>query len=120
MKIAIAKESDSGEPRVAGTGETVKKFKGLGAEVVVERGAGVKSGVLDSEFEAAGAVVGDGVAKDADLVLKVKRPTADEIKGYKKGAVVAAIMDPYGNQAALKQIADAGLVAFAMELMPRI
>ncbi len=120
MKIAIAKETDSKEPRVAGTGETVKKFKGLGAEVFVERGAGLSSGILDAEFEASGAIVGDNVCKDADLVLKVKRPTAEEFKGYKKGAIVAAIMDPYGAQDALKQMADAGLVAFAMELMPRI
>src|SRR5271169_1426185 len=120
MRIAIARESDSGEPRVAGTPETVKKFKGFGAEVAVERGAGVSSGILDADYEAAGASVGDNVTKDADLVLKVKRPTADELKGYKKGALVAAIMDPYGNEAALKQMADAGLTAFAMELMPRI
>ena len=120
MKIAIAKESDPLEPRVAGTAETVKKFKALGAEVSVERGAGLSSGILDADYEAAGATVGDGVTKDADLVLKVKRPTANEIASYKKGAIVAAIMDPYGNEAALKQIADAGLVAFAMELMPRI
>jgi len=120
MRIAIARESDPLEPRVAGTAETVKKFKALGAEVSVERGAGLSSGILDADYEAAGATVGDGVTKDADLVLKVKRPTANEIASYKKGAIVAAIMDPYGNEAALKQIADAGLVAFAMELMPRI
>jgi len=52
--------------------------------------------------------------------LKVRRPTAEELKGYKKGALVIAIMDPYGNEAALKQMADAGVLAFAMELMPRI
>jgi len=120
MRIAVARESDSGEPRVAGTPETVKKFKGLGAEVAVERGAGVSSGILDADYEAAGATVGDNVCKDADLVLKVKRPSADELKGYKKGALVVAIMDPYGNEAALKQMAQAGVVAFAMELMPRI
>ncbi|HJQ58244.1 MAG TPA: Re/Si-specific NAD(P)(+) transhydrogenase subunit alpha [Vineibacter sp.] len=118
MLIAVARESDSGEPRVAGTPETVKKFKGLGAEVVVARGAGVSSGISDADFEAAGATIGDG--KDADLVLKVKRPSADELKTYKKGALVIAIMDPYGNEAALKQMASAGLNAFAMELMPRI
>ena len=120
MKIAIAKESDPLEPRVAGTAETVKKFKALGAEVSVERGAGISSGILDADYEAAGATVGEGVTKDADLVLKVKRPAANEITSYKKGAIVAAIMDPYGNEAALKQMADAGLTAFAMELMPRI
>ena len=120
MRIAIVSEVDVAEPRVAGTPDTVKKFKALGAEVVVARGAGVASGILDADYEAAGATVGDNVTKDADLVLKVKRPTADEFKVYKKGALVVAIMDPYGNEAALKQMADAGLVAFAMELMPRI
>jgi NAD(P) transhydrogenase subunit alpha len=120
MKIAIAAETDSGEPRVAGTPETVKKFISLGAEVAVEAGAGVKSGILDADYTAAGAAVGKGVAKDADIVLKVRRPSADEIKSYKKGALVVAIMDPYGNDAALKAMADAGLTAFAMELMPRI
>ena len=53
-------------------------------------------------------------------MLKVRRPAPNELAGYKKGALVVAIMDPYGNEAALKQMADAGLVAFAMELMPRI
>ena len=53
-------------------------------------------------------------------MLKVRRPAPNELAAYKKGALVIAIMDPYGNEAALKQMADAGLVAFAMELMPRI
>jgi H+-translocating NAD(P) transhydrogenase subunit alpha len=120
MKIAIAAESDPAEPRVAGSPDTVKRLIGLGAEVAVESGAGVRSGVRDADFETAGAKVGKNVAKDADIVLKVRRPAPNELSGYKKGALVVAIMDPYGNDAALKQIADAGLVAFAMELMPRI
>jgi NAD(P) transhydrogenase subunit alpha len=120
MKIAITKETDAGEPRVAGTPETVKKLIGLGAAVTVEAGAGIKSGIPDADYTAAGATVAQGAAKDADIVLKVRRPTADEIKGYRKGALVIAIMDPYGNEAALKAMADAGLTAFAMELMPRI
>ncbi|MEW6449033.1 MAG: Re/Si-specific NAD(P)(+) transhydrogenase subunit alpha [Pseudomonadota bacterium] len=120
MKIAIAAETDPGEPRVAATPETVKKFVSFGAEVAVEAGAGVKSGIPDAEYTSAGASIGAGVTKDADVVLKVRRPTASELSGYKKGAIVAAIMDPYGNDAALKQMADAGIVAFAMELMPRI
>ena len=57
---------------------------------------------------------------DADIVIKVKRPEAGELAGYKRGALVIAIMDPYGNDAALKAMADAGVAAFAMELMPRI
>jgi NAD(P) transhydrogenase subunit alpha len=120
MRIAIAAEADPSEPRVAGTPETVKKLKALGAEVVVARGAGVASGILDADYEAGGATVSDNVSKDADVVLKVRRPGPSELAAYKKGALVIAIMDPYGNEAALKQMADAGIVAFAMELMPRI
>ena len=78
------------------------------------------SGIPDADFEAAGAEVGEAVEKTADVVLKVRRPAPNELAGYKKGALVVAIMDPYGNEAALKQMAEAGLVAFAMELMPRI
>jgi NAD(P) transhydrogenase subunit alpha len=120
MKIAIAAETDPAEPRVAGTPDTVKRLIALGADVAVESGAGVRSGIRDADFEAAGARVGKDICKDADIVLKVRRPAPNELAGYKKGALVAAIMDPYGNEAALKQIAGAGLVAFAMELMPRI
>src|ERR1700760_223989 len=120
MKIAVAKEIDPSEPRVAVSPDTIKKFKALGAEIAVEPGAGVKSGLLDSDFTAAGAIVSADALKDADLVIKVKRPEAGELANYKRGALVIAIMDPYGNDAALKAMADAGVAAFAMELMPRI
>jgi NAD(P) transhydrogenase subunit alpha len=120
MKVAIAAESDPGEPRVAATPETVKKMIGLGAELAVEPGAGVKSGILDADFTAAGAAVTADAENGADIVLRVQRPSSGELARYRRGAVVIAIMDPYGNEAALKQMADAGLVAFAMELMPRI
>jgi H+-translocating NAD(P) transhydrogenase subunit alpha len=120
MKVAIAAESDPGESRVAATPETVKKMIGLGAEVAVEPGAGVKSGILDADFTAAGAAVAADAMNGADIVLRVQRPSSGELARYKRGTVVIAIMDPYGNEAALKQMADAGLVAFAMELMPRI
>jgi NAD(P) transhydrogenase subunit alpha len=123
MRIAVVREADAGESRVAATPDTVKKMKALGADVVVETGAGIKSGVLDADYEAAGATIAPNAAdaaRDADVVLKVRRPTAEEAAAYKKGALVIAIMDPYGNEAALSALANAGVVAFAMELMPRI
>jgi len=120
MRVAVPRETDAGEPRVAATPETVKKLKSFGADVAVARGAGIASGIPDSEFEAAGAQIADAVTKDADIVLKVRRPAPAELSEYKKGALVVAIMDPYGNDAALKQMADAGISAIAMELMPRI
>ena len=123
MKIAVPVEIDAGEPRVAATPETVKKLKALGAEVAVQAGAGVKSGIPDAEFEAAGATIAADAAAalaGAEVVLKVRRPLPAELAAYPKGAAVLAIMDPYGNDAALKGLAEAGVAAFAMELMPRI
>jgi NAD(P) transhydrogenase subunit alpha len=120
MRIGVARESDAAEPRVAATPETVKKLKALGADLAIEPGAGVKSGILDEDYAAAGATVRPGAAADADIVLKVRRPGEAELAGYKSGALVIAIMDPYGNDAALAAMAKAGITAFAMELMPRI
>ena len=120
MKIAVAREIDPSEPRVAASPDTVKKFKALGVDIAVEPGAGLKSGLPDGEFAAAGAAVSADAVRDADIVIKVKRPEASELGQYKRGALVIAIMDPYGNEAALKAMAEAGISAFAMELMPRI
>ncbi|WP_337183678.1 Re/Si-specific NAD(P)(+) transhydrogenase subunit alpha [Shinella sp.] len=119
--VFVARESDPAEGRVAGSVDTVKKMKALGLDVVVEAGAGLASRILDADYEAAGArIAGKEEAKTADVVLKVRRPTASEIAGYKPGAIVIATMDPYGNEAAIAEMARAGLTAFAMELMPRI
>ncbi|MGU3539023.1 Re/Si-specific NAD(P)(+) transhydrogenase subunit alpha [Methylobacterium sp. A54F] len=123
MRIAVLSEVDAAEPRVAAVPETVKKFMALGADVVVQSGAGLKAGVPDSEYEAVGATLAasaEEAARDADLVLKVRRPAAEELKLLKPGTVVVAIMDPYGHEAELQAMAEAGVSAFAMELMPRI
>jgi NAD(P) transhydrogenase subunit alpha len=120
MKIAVPAEIDQTEARVAATPETVKKLKGLGADVAVAPGAGLKSGIVDADYEAAGATVEKNPVEGADVVLKVRRPADTELNGYKDGAVVLAVMDPYGNDAALSAMAKAGVSAFAMELMPRI
>ena len=106
---------------MAASPDTVKRLAGLGFDVVVEAGAGLGSRIPDEDFTRAGAVVGSAAdAARADVVLKVRRPTEAELKGYKRGAAVIAIMDPYGNESALAALAGAGVSAFAMELMPRI
>jgi NAD(P) transhydrogenase subunit alpha len=123
MRIAVLSETDSVESRVAATPETVKKYKGLGADVVVQAGAGSRAGVPDHEFEAAGATIAHGpheAARDADVVLTVRRPGLGEIGALRRGAVAVAIMDPYGHTEALQALANAGVSAFSMELMPRI
>ncbi|MGE0845176.1 MAG: Re/Si-specific NAD(P)(+) transhydrogenase subunit alpha [Flavobacteriaceae bacterium] len=123
MKIAVIKEAEAGEPRVAATPETVKKFAALGASVSVEAGAGAGSSIPDSEYKDAGAAVSKGreaTVKGADIVLAVRRPKPEGLKGVAKGATVVAIMDPYGNETALAALAKTGVAAFSMELMPRI
>jgi NAD(P) transhydrogenase subunit alpha len=123
MLIAVPVETDPAEPRVAATPETVKKLAGLGAAIKVETGAGRASGIPDADYAAAGATIAPSARETfagADIVLKVRRPNADELALLKRGAVVVAIMDPYGQDAALQAMAAAGITAFAMELLPRI
>jgi H+-translocating NAD(P) transhydrogenase subunit alpha len=123
MRIAVIRETEGGEPRVAATPDTVKKFVALGASVVIEAGAGLASGIIDADYSAAGAQIA-GSAKAAlsgsDIVIKVRRPAASEIAHISAGAIVVSIMDPYGNGPALDSMAKAGFSSFAMELMPRI
>lgn len=123
MKIAVVAEVNLGEPRVAATPDTVKRLVALGGNVVVESGAGLKSGILDAEYVAAGASIATSAAdalSGAQVVLKVRRPEEAELSLYTSGAIVLAIMDPHGHDAALAAMAKAGISAFAMELMPRI
>src|SRR5690554_6849297 len=119
--IFVPREVDVAEPRVAASPETVKKLSGLGFSVIVEKDAGAGSRIPDADFSAAGATIGKAAdAAKADVVLKVRRPSEAELKGYKGGALVLAAMDPYGNDAAVAAMARAGVSAFAMEFMPRI
>jgi len=123
MRIAVLAETDAAEPRVAATPETVKKFVNLGAEVAVQAGAGLASNISDADFVAAGAMIGADAAQTlsgADVALRVRRPSAAELAGAKPNLAVFAIMDPFGNGAALADLAGNGAIAFAMELMPRI
>ncbi|WP_297297006.1 Re/Si-specific NAD(P)(+) transhydrogenase subunit alpha [uncultured Methylovirgula sp.] len=123
MRIAVPAETDAAEARVAATPETVKKLIALGASVAVETGAGRKSSIPDSDYAAAGATIAPDAAAamaDADIILRVRRPGGAELAGAKKGALLLAILDPYGHVDALQHLADAGVSAIAMELMPRI
>ncbi|MER9262967.1 Re/Si-specific NAD(P)(+) transhydrogenase subunit alpha [Mesorhizobium sp. M0410] len=119
--VFIPREIDANEPRVAASPDTLKRLAALGFDVIVETGAGTASRIPDEEFAKAGATIGKaGDAAKADVVLKVRRPMDAELKGYKSGAAVIAIMDPYGNDAAVAALARAGVTAFSMEFMPRI
>lgn len=122
MKIAIAKEKLDAEKRVAASPETVKKLKALGADIAVVAGAGVAAAMTDDAYRAAGAAVvsEDEAYKDADVVLKVRHPSQDEIARMKKGALLIGILSPYQEKDLLKAYAAQGVNALAMELVPRI
>jgi NAD(P) transhydrogenase subunit alpha len=121
MKLGIPKETRPNETRVAATPESVKKFKALGVEILVESGAGAGAHFADSDYAAAGAtLVSAREALAADIVLKVQRPTAEEMPHVRKGALLAAILAPYADRAMVSQYATQGVNAFAMEFMPRI
>ncbi|MBH0239429.1 Re/Si-specific NAD(P)(+) transhydrogenase subunit alpha [Methylobrevis albus] len=123
MKIAVPLEVHPEETRVAATPDTVKRFVGLGAEVVVQSGAGTLSRIPDADYEAAGASIAATAAETysgAVVVLKVRRPAAEELPLITGGALVVATMDPYGSEDAVKAMAEAGIAAVAMEFMPRI
>ena len=122
LKIAVLKEGEAGESRVAASAETVKKFIGLGAELAVEAGAGAGASIADADYEAAGASVGTRAAalKGADIILCVQGPAPDTLKGAKGGALLVGGLNPFGQRPRIDSYAAAGLDALAMEWMPRI
>ena len=129
MKIGVAKERRPHEARVAVSPDTVKKYIGLGASVVIETGAGGGANIPDEAYKAAGAEIAPDEAsalKDADLVLKVQRPMTaaeggpDELSLLKTGAVLVGILSPHAAKDQVQQYAAKGVVSFAMEMMPRI
>ncbi len=121
MLIGIPRETRPGETRVAATPETIRKLTASGKHaVIVESGAGVASSVPDDAYEAVGARIGGAAeALGAELVLKVRAPTSDELSNLKRGAVVIGLLDPY-DAAGIEALARAGVTGFAMERLPRI
>ena len=122
MRIAVLRETEAGDARVAATPETVKKFIVLGATVAVEAGAGNGANIADQLYTDAGATVGDRAATvaDADLIVAVQGPAAADLPGLKSGAAIAAILSPFADRARIDGYAAAGVEALAMEFMPRI
>ncbi len=122
VTIAVTAEA-ADEPRVAVSPETVKKLVALGAKVKVEAGAGARSRFSDEALRAQGAEIAPTAAealRDADILLKVRRPAAADLAGLKPGALVIAMLDPYGDRAALEALAASNASLFTMEFMPRI
>ncbi len=119
MRIGVPKETVEGERRVALVPDIVRKLTGQGHEVVVEPGAGAQAGIPDALLEQAGATLGEG-AWDADVVVKVAPPQADEVAALKGDSVLVGFLAPLTNGPGNQAIAGTGATAFAMEAIPRI
>ena len=123
VAIAVTRERRDGETRCAVTPETVKKLVAMGATVTVEAGTGAGSSIPDDDYAAAGATVAKdtkAVLSGADIVLKVRGPTAQETSALKPGAIVVALLDAYREKETVQALAGAGATSFAMEFVPRI
>ncbi|MNH71242.1 NAD(P) transhydrogenase subunit alpha part 1 [compost metagenome] len=123
VAIAVTRERREGETRCAVTPETVKKLIALGATVSVEAGTGVGSSIPDADYAEAGATVKPdtrAVLEGADIVLKVRGPTAQETSALKPGAIVIAMLDAWREKDTVEALKGAGVTAFAMEFVPRI
>jgi NAD(P) transhydrogenase subunit alpha len=120
MKLSVPKESAPGETRVAIVPDVVKKLTAGGIEVVVEPGAGANANVLDSALAEAGAKLEPGAGFSGDVVAKVQPPSAEEIGRMQRGSTLIGFLQPLTNGEVAKDLAGAGVTAFAMEAVPRI
>jgi NAD(P) transhydrogenase subunit alpha len=122
VTIAVTAEGDS-ETRVAASPETVRKLSNYGCAVKVQAGAGKRSHFSDEAYKAAGATITPNAAETlsgADILLKVRRPSVDEAKSVKSGAIVAAMLSPFDDRPGLEALAATGASLMSMEFMPRI
>ncbi|HKI93010.1 MAG TPA: Re/Si-specific NAD(P)(+) transhydrogenase subunit alpha [Gaiellaceae bacterium] len=118
MNVGVARETTQGERRVALVPETVGKLIAAGFELVVEAGAGAAASFPDAAYTDAGATLGDPWA--ADVVVKVRKPSADEIAKLRDGQLLIGFLDPLADREGVEALAGRGVVAFAMESIPRI
>ncbi len=121
MIVGVARETAPGEHRVALVPEAVGKLTSAGLEVVVERGAGLGALIPDSAFEAAGArlVSRDDLYRQADVVLRVQKPSDDEARRLRFGQAVIGLLQPLLDPRLMAKLADAGVTAISLDAIPR-
>lgn len=122
MLIGIPKELAAGENRVAIIPADAKKLIRAGAEIQIEAGLGVGSGFSDAEYKEVGVTVSDNrdsVFANADIILRISKPTEDEIGKLKKGAIHVSYLDPFNEHSLIKAFRDQGVTAISMEMIPR-
>ena len=122
VKIGVARETATGEARVALVPEALSKLTGAGLEVLVEAGAGKGALIPDSAFEAAGAkiVKTDDLYRESDVILRVQKPSGDEVKRLRKGQAVIGLLQPLLDPQLMAKLAHAGVTAISLDAIPRM
>jgi NAD(P) transhydrogenase subunit alpha len=120
VKIAVARESREGETRVALVPELVGKLTGLGAEVLVEPGAGDGAQFADDDYVEAGATIADDALAEADVIVSVQPLPSAAVRGLRRGVATISFLPVNQEQNLVADLRDAGVTAFSMELVPRI
>jgi H+-translocating NAD(P) transhydrogenase subunit alpha len=122
MQIGFPAESSSLEPRTACTPTSVKRLVKLGAEVIVECGVGLRAGFRDEDYQAAGAVVTSDRRKiltQSTMILRVRKPPEEEVGLQASGSIHVSFLDPFHESALLDKLAESGISAISMEMIPR-
>jgi proton-translocating NAD(P)+ transhydrogenase subunit alpha len=122
MRVAVPRETTPGERRVALVPETVSKLREAGFDIRVERGAGAAAGFPDADYADAGAELVDpgALVAGADLVVRVARPSAEEVARLQPGTVLVGFLQPLTDSEGIARLREREVVAFAMESIPRI
>lgn len=121
MRIGTIKENFSGELRTALTPLSVTKLVKLGAQVLIESRLGDTIGISDDEFIKAGAAVEsrDAILSSCDLIVRVRKPSADDVKKLKKGSIHVSFLDPFNERDLVNSLASQGVSAISVEMIPR-
>jgi len=121
MKVGVAKETAPGERRVALVPEVLGKLKAAGLDILVERDAGAGSSIPDGAYQEAGATIvsTDDLYRDADAILRVAKPSDNEVKKLRKGQVLLGLLSPLIDPKTAKALADRGVTAISLDAIPR-
>ncbi|MEX2582714.1 MAG: Re/Si-specific NAD(P)(+) transhydrogenase subunit alpha [Gemmatimonadota bacterium] len=122
VTVAVGKETAPGERRVALVPESVGRLTRAGIEVRVQRGAGTGSLIPDDAYEKVGATVADGSSflEGADVLVRVRRPTAEEAASLPSGIALIALLQPGADSAIENALQERGVRALSLERVPRI
>jgi NAD(P) transhydrogenase subunit alpha len=123
MNIAVPKEVHEGETRVSMMPEHVAKLVKAGADVAIESGLGQTLRIVDEQYSEAGASVSpdrNALIQNADMVLRIRKPAAQEVELMKQGCIYISLLDPFNERELIDQFMARGISAISMEMIPRI